>query len=192
MYEEISYHIKGIAPLIMHNGQLANPFNPIVVEMKELTAKRGKTDKDLKDISDLEFEGGLYLNESGKPIIPTKVIEATMHAGAKKQKNGKDFKAGAFCKEDALLIYDGPKSLQGLLADKRFRDITMMRVGPSKVPRTRAIYNSWELKFTMLHLPQTINRKAIDDAVLKAGELIGFCDSRPKYGRFEVLTNGKV
>jgi len=30
--------IKGVAPLIQHNGDLANPFNPFVRAMKELQA----------------------------------------------------------------------------------------------------------------------------------------------------------
>ena len=38
--QTIGFRFVGIAPLLMHNGALANPLNPLVKEMKAITGLR--------------------------------------------------------------------------------------------------------------------------------------------------------
>ena len=56
---ETTITIRGIAPLLMHNGQLANPLNPLAKEMKKVTSVRTKTDEHHLELQRLEFLAGL-------------------------------------------------------------------------------------------------------------------------------------
>ena len=41
-----TYNVRGVTPLMMHNGNIANPMNKIAIELKKLTGKkatRGRT-----------------------------------------------------------------------------------------------------------------------------------------------------
>lgn len=98
----------GLSPLLMHNGQLADPLNEFTKKMKEVSGKKKKTEADFEQLAKFEFLGSLWLNDKGKPIIPSHVIEAVGVAGAKKIRDGQTAKA-AFFAEDALLTYTGPK-----------------------------------------------------------------------------------
>ena len=91
-YKTIDFHIRGVAPLLMHNGQLANPMNKFAKAMKAVTSKRKKTDEDHIELARLEFLGGLYADDQGRAVLPGEVIEGTIVAGAKKTKKGKDAK----------------------------------------------------------------------------------------------------
>lgn len=188
MYQERKYRIKGIVPLMMHNGQLANPFNEFAKRIKVITNKgRGKTDEDLVQLAELEWEGGLYLDAQGKPCVPGEAIERTLLNGAMKSSNGPKFKAGAMCEGDWPLEYEGPKSLEALRADQNFRLVKMETVNRAKVLRTRPKFNNWELEFVMLLNPTVFNARDLDRAVMNAGRLIGLLEKRPRYGCFEIL-----
>ena len=50
--------IRSLSPLIMHNGQLADPFNHFSKAKKEITGKRAKTDADMMEIARLDWFGG--------------------------------------------------------------------------------------------------------------------------------------
>ena len=67
MYQMLYARICGLKPLLLHNGQLADPCNPITRASKEITAKRAKkTERDNELLGELEWIGGLYLAE---PLI---------------------------------------------------------------------------------------------------------------------------
>ena len=55
MLSSLTFRCVGIAPLLMHNGSLANPLNPKVKEMKEITSLRKKTDENHLELQRLEF-----------------------------------------------------------------------------------------------------------------------------------------
>jgi len=189
MYKTIDFHVRGAAPLLMHSGQLANPTNKFAKAIKVITGKRKKTDEDYITLSDLEFRGGLYVDEQGRPVIPGEVIEGTIVSGAKKTKKGKDAKSGIIVDGNFPLIYDGPKSVEGLLADERFRFITGAVVGQSRIMRTRPIFKTWEVKFTVSYLGDVFNPQEVIDFVETAGRVAGFGDWRPRFGRFDVLSH---
>ena len=92
MASVIEFKIEGISPLLMHNGQLANPLNPLVKQMKALTGQRKKTDEVHLELSRLEFRAGLYVSSSGAVQIPAELLESCLIEGAKKSKLGKQFK----------------------------------------------------------------------------------------------------
>jgi len=187
MYEVLKVKIVGVAPLIMHNIQLADPANRFVREIKRITNKKKQmTEADHIEKNRLEFLGGLYMGENG-PILPADMIEGVIISGAKKSSKGPQAKAGIVVEKHADVIYDGTRDPNELFADDDHRLTRMARVGQSKVTRTRPIFNSWAANLEVKYLPEIINREDIMEALRNGGMLCAVGDWRPRYGRFEVI-----
>jgi len=189
MYKTLDFHVRGVAPLLMHNGQLANPFNPFTKAMKVITAKRKKSEDDMIELANIEFMGGLYTNEDGRPVLPGELIEATLINGAKKTRRGNDAKSALIVQDNAVLDYEGPKKPEALRDDPRFRHTALVTIGKNKILRTRPIFKRWEAKFTVHYLPDTFNEAEVVDFVETAGRVCCFGDGRPRYGRFEIVSH---
>ena len=70
------------------------------------------------------------------------------------------------------------------MADFRFRDVRAMKVKTSRVMRTRPRFNMWRISFTATYDENILDFREIVDAIEYAGQYVGLCDSRPKYGKF--------
>ena len=186
MFAEKTYKVVGLAPLLMHNGQMVNPLNPIVKEIKKISSKRKKTDDDHAEISRLEFQASLYTNAKSEYIIPAEMIEATLINGAKKRKLGTKFKSAVFVEADGVLTYDGPKKWEERFKDSNCVNISKVRVQQNSVMRTRPQFNSWSTEFTVQYDPELVDESDLDNAVADAGRQCGFGDWRPRYGRFAI------
>jgi len=194
--KKVSLLVKGIAPLLMHNIQGANPLGKVAQVMKPKTSKRNKTDVDYAEIARLEWEAGLYLY-NGEVVMPAKNVEKCLILGARKTKNGKQFESSVFVEKDFMpLKYSGNKikvSQNGEFPNPEFnqyfeehRDIDMVRVGKNTVPRCRPIFHNWSFELILMYDDSVIDKRTIIDCVQDAGRLIGLCDRRPRNGRFEV------
>lgn len=186
MYEHVEFTIRGVAPLLCHNGQLADPLNPFAIALKEVTGKRKKTEADHIEMGRLEFLGGLYVDEKGAPCIPGLNIEAMLIDAAKKSKMGPAAKAGIISDGNWPITYEGPKSPEKMWASGNFKDRRGVGVQGSTVIRTRPIFRNWSLTFTVSFLPALLNKKDITDFLATAGQIIGLGDFVPRFGRFEV------
>lgn len=202
MYEEMQVRVEGVAPLIMHNGRLANPMDPVVREIARISAKERKTEVGAKKQSDLQWFGALYLNEENEVIVPGENIEAMLVLAGRKFKKGQQVTSGVFC-DGAWKLEMRPKlkqqaftigSIQGFIPtekrDVEFRDQRMGRVPPrtgGRVVITRPIFRNWSLAFTLSFEPTIIDREMLIEIVRKAGREIGLLDWRPKFGRFELM-----
>lgn len=184
---ELKVRITGKAPLLLHNGRLADPTDEVAREMKKITSKRTKTDDDHLELSRLEFMGGLYTDENNEPCIPGEVLESCLKSGAKVAKNGKKIAAGALIPEYTVpLQYSGPRDVDSLWADKRFVHRSGVKVGQARVIRTRPKFDQWACEFTIEYQPEVIDREEVVRAIEDAGNLKGLCDYRPRHGRFNV------
>ena len=132
----------------------------------------------------LEFLGGLYLSAEG-PVIPSQNIEGTLVYAARKRAQGLIAKSGMFCDAHALLEYDGPRTPDELWKDEGFRFAALVKVGQARVVRTRPIFKDWSTIATINYDDEQINLSGVDDWVKIGGSIIGLCDWRPKYGRYE-------
>lgn len=191
MHKTISFSIRGIAPLLCHNGQLANPLNSFARRMQQLNLanKKTKTEANFEEIARTEWMGSLYLNADGVPCVPGLSIESAIVEGARKFKLGKKFQSGVFSECDWPIRYDGPKSIDELWENTAFRDQRMVRVTTSRVLRTRPIFRSWQLDFDVAYLPDIVTRQQIIDVVAAVGRIVGLGDYRPRFGRFEIETH---
>ena len=190
-WNTVSYKLTSSAPLIMHNGQMADPANKWSKLKSQITAKRKKTDSDNEEILHILFLGSLYLDESG-PIIPAFVIDALVINGAKKSREGLVAKSGCYCLKHAKLEYDGPITAEELWNDERFRFHAMVRIGQMKVPSMRPVFEKWSTTIELSIEDTLVNVARVDEWIDAAGTQVGLCDWRPQHGRFTAeRINGK-
>ena len=107
-YKPLKFKITGVAPLLMHNGQTADPLNPHSRAIAEITSKRKKTEADYAEAARREWYAGLYLHGS-HPCIPAEAIEAALVKGAMKEKQGPAAKARLIIGDNRWLLYKGPR-----------------------------------------------------------------------------------
>ena len=178
---------KGTTPLLMNNCQCVNPLHPITLAKKKITDKPSKkrTDEDLIALSDLEWEGSLYWDDSVGLYIPAENIEATVRDGAKARRQGKDI-VRCFNVVDMFNPLNIGETLtkDQLRSDFRFRDVRQMKVMRARVTRTRGRFNMWSVEFDAVYDEKQLDLTTITDAMEYAGQYVGLCDSRPKYGKF--------
>lgn len=179
---------KGTTPLIMHSCQCVNPLHPIAKELKKYTSKRNKTDEDLKKISDLEWESGAYWKEGLGLYIPGENVEATLINGAKANKKGKDIeKYVDVCDLYIPFNYGENLTKEELIQSFEYRDTRVMTVQRSKILRTRPRFDQWTITFKITYNEEKIDLETIINAMEYAGNYVGLCDSRPKYGKFVAI-----
>jgi hypothetical protein len=82
--------------------------------------------------------------------------------------------------------YKGPHDAEKLWKDNTFHFSKLVRVQSSRVVRMRPIFNEWKTVVEVSYEESIINKARIDDWMQIAGTQIGFCDWRPRYGRFDV------
>jgi len=178
--------------MMMHNSRLANPFDKYAKRLAELHVKKRSRSVDklevLEEMAQVEWEGGLYHDETLGPYIPAEVVRASIIGGAKNSRGG------AACARAVTviggrfpLLYDGPRDLDGLWADENFMDQRIVTIVKSKVLRTRAIFSDWSLEFTIGYDENAIAHEALLRYVQDAGLYAGFGDARTLgFGRWRV------
>lgn len=189
--EQVKVRISGTSPLMMHNGQLVNPLNPIVKEMKKITSKTKKTDEDYDQLARLEFIGGLYYDSKVGPYIPQSCLWATIRAGARLQKKGPAVERGMMIL-DAMnrLEYTGTRK-SAEMYDAGFADIRNAKPPGSsgQVMRCRPKFDPpWSVAFTIVYDPAQMAPDELRHWTEQAGLLLGLCDGRKGLGmgRFTV------
>jgi hypothetical protein len=170
---------------MMHSSRLADPLDKIVKEIKKISGKTRKTDEDHDQMAYWEFVGGMYFAEGVGPFLPAANLRKAFIEAARKTKNGKQIEMGMFV--DTLvngLLYDGPRALDELWADKNFVDRSCVKVQAARLMRTRPIFHSWAVDAECSYDPAILDFAQINEFATTAGNYIGLGDYRPLYGRF--------
>lgn len=172
---------------MMHADTLANPLSPITKAHKELTSKRKKVDDDHFAIAKSEFTAGCYWSKDDGFYVPGQNFDATFLAGAKLQKLGVHWKRGALVLENRVkLLHDGPVDPEKLWEDPTFVDCRGVKIGSAKLMRYRPIFLDWAAELSVSVNTDVLDSKEAKKAIEDAGALIGVCEYRPRFGRFEV------
>jgi hypothetical protein len=187
MFSEIKFTIHGVSPLLLHNGQTADPLNTFSKQLKAVSGKRKKTDEDYAEMSRIEWHAALYVDKDGYLILPSSLLESCIYDGAKKSKLGKAFKSAVFVNDDAKLDIGTKKKGTELWGDANYRDVRGVRVGQSRVMRTRPIFRNWACSFVVMYDAEQVNEGEVIRAVRDAGANSGVGDFRPRFGRFEIV-----
>lgn len=187
MLETLKARLTGTSPLLLHNGALCDPMSAGARAIKEVSKIRNKTDEHHAELMRLEWLASLYLDEERRPAIPGTNILSAVVAGARKSKRGKQAKAAVFdAKPFYPLLYSGPKDLDKLFADPRFRDVRPVRVGSARVMRCRPRFADWALEIELLVSTDVMEVRDVVEALEMAGATEGLGDDRPRHGRFTV------
>lgn len=180
--------IRGTAPLIMHSSRLADALDPATKALKEISAKRKKTDDDLAQLSLTEWLGGLYYDPALKTIyMPSDNVQACLIEAAKATRKGKTVDRAIFLDGDVnpLDFPDKNKTIEALSKDENYvfrKVVTVMR---AKVVRTRPIFREWSTSVFGVLDTSEMNWQDFVGIVERAGSFVGLGDWRPRYGRFE-------
>ena len=185
----IRIECKGVSPLLMHSDRASDPLSRDAQWLSEITGKRKKTETDIIELARREFHCSLYLDTAGRPTIPIDNVHSCLYAAAKRRKEGPLF-SGSFTVSSVNFDYDGPDEPDALWEQQdTFVDRRSVKVGTSRVIRTRAIFPVWSLKVEAEHDPDVADFFNIKLWAEIAGTRIGLGDYRPQrgglFGRFE-------
>jgi hypothetical protein len=191
-YKHLKCRIRGLVPTILNNGRKANPMDKFAKAAKAIlsTKKRGSvlSDEQAEELAKIEFMGALYVDDEGQVCWPGENIESMIGASARKFRRGDDAKIGMLVDGDWPLLYDGPKDIEALWKDLKFRKVCMAKLKGVPVLKCRPIFHQWELEFVVSYDPEIIDANTIQQWLEMGGRRVGLSDWRPKYGRFEVLS----
>lgn len=188
----VTIKIAGMRPLVMHNGQLADPTNVYTRAIKKIISKGSKklTDSDYEERDRLEWLGGLYWSDELKAIaIPSDNFERCIQDGAKKNRLGKDFAAAVFLQDAEVVIHHrlSGKTKEAIATDPGFTIRKGVKVQLARIIRVRPMVpTGWTATFTIEFDDTIVNRAQVVTATEEAGALVGLGDHRPKFGRFSV------
>ena len=192
---KIQVTLVGTSPLLMHHPQMADPAFEINRLIKELTAKRKKTDADQAQIGRLEWFGGIYTMTNGgdKAVVsqPASKVRKCFINTARISKQGKQVeRAISFHDLDVPLQYDGPKELEALYEKEQFRSRLSVGVSGRRIMRVRPRFLPWALVLNGTFIEDAgLNFDDLERIVELAGLVEGIGDNRVNgYGRF----TGKV
>lgn len=186
MIERIEARLIGEVPLLLKNGQTADPGNPFAIAAKAITEKSQKTTDDLTELRRIKWEGALYVRD-GKIVIPADNVLASVRDAAALVKKKKQALAGTFAEAaEFVLEYDGPKDIAKLYASGKFIDERLVVVQRARIMCVRPRFDQWILPIVLLVNPSVFDVKRARECLEVAGERIGLCDNRPRFGRFRV------
>ena len=187
--DSLNFKIRGTTPILMHNSQLSDPLNRYTKSLKKITGKRKKTEEDLVEMSRIEALGGLYWNSEYGLHLPGENIEACLLAACKFKKLGTTFKRGAQVVELCcpLVGTGAPDDPEDIAKNDNFKYVKSVKVGTSRVMRTRPIFESWETSFTVMYDASQLQEEEIIEAANSAGLMVGLGDWRPRFGKFEIV-----
>lgn len=183
---DFTLDITGSAPLLMHSARLSDPLDPATRALAKVTGKRKKTEDDHAEAARLEHAGSLYLDAELGPYVPGANVEACLFRGASKFKLMSTLKTALLIPEEVNPIaYKGPRTQDGLWKDKAFVHRASVKVGQSRVIRTRPAFHSWAVSVLGSLDTEIVDPAAFEQIVETSGRLVGLGDWRPRFGRFE-------
>lgn len=197
--EQIKVKFKGINSIVLHNNQAVSPFNKYSHAMKGITKKKNKTENDWLELGRIEWESGLYLNEKGTVVIPSRCIKACLKEAAKIRKLGKviekSIQIGEIDQVDCVLSYEGSQIKVSLIDssvpnpnfDQFYKDHrydAVVGIKDSSLLRVRPIFRNWHVVFNIYYFESFIDLRTLQTVIEDAGRFIGLCDGRPDYGKF--------
>ena len=193
--ESARFRITGTRPLLVCRGEGANPFDEQARKIKTVSQKRKKTDEDHELLARMQFESSAYYDEAIGMYLPVDNLMKCCENGAAKYKEASLVKAGLLIKGfvgkeldngAAKIIYDGPRKLNDIYADKRFVSLRMGKIPGSRtsILVARPIFQSWVIEFLCEYSDFTKER--LLDYWTAAGRLVGIGAWRPRHGLFSV------
>lgn len=175
----------GGTPLLCHNERLADPLDPVTMEIAKLSGQRKKPEAIHLEIARLEFAGGLYHDEEIGPYLPTWNIVRCIQDGGTRFKLGRDIvRALIPVEEKSVIEYEGPRDIGQMWEDGRFASRKGVGISGKRVIRTRPVFTEWKVVAELELDLDILTPEKVDQCVHSAGKYSGIGDNRPVFGRF--------
>jgi hypothetical protein len=183
--------LRGVRPMILHNGRLANPLDPHTRAVAAIARKRNKTDTDHAELAAIEARGGMYETSDGRLGLPTENVWRCLYDAAKAYKLGEAVKQALLDPADVV-----PLTIPGLGTPQcdeylRRREGLLLYV-PVVVQRRRVmrarplVPAGWSATVDFTLLTDVLQPERLGPVFDRAARLVGLGDWRPRYGLFEV------
>ena len=190
---EIQATIRGVRPLLMHNGALVDSQSEHAKQKAAITKKKPQTDSDKAELARLDFLGALYLDDTGKVVIPHINLLAVITKGAGKERKGPDVKSGVFIPENGVLDFgdpkiknDGKETAATLWASGNYADRRRVVIQRQGIMKVRPRFDNWTCSFNLDIDEEICNPDDVQRWLEIGGKRSGLGDYRPIFGRFEV------
>lgn len=190
----VQIRLSGRSPLVLHNIRLADPDDPFAREIAAIAKKRNKTEDDRKAIARLEWFGGLYTDDEGRPaaVLPTANLRKCLVQAAKRSKQGAQLGRALHMADVSVpIVHGGPADLEALYADQAYHYRRAVAVSGARTMRTRPQFRTWRVEAFAELLDDVMDVDALQRIVEGAGISEGLAENRINgLGRFdgEVLT----
>lgn len=192
MFYEIE--IKGIRPLLMHNGTAGlDTRSPASLEISDIARKRGsnRTESDDARLRELECQRCLWLDEKGSPTIPEGALRSMIETAARKMKQGPQVREGLQISRVVEFRYDKHLGRTVEELGEKAQFTVAVVVNKARVLRTRAKFDSWECTFIVETDEELCDQGQLEAWLDIGGRRIGLGDWRPEksgtFGRFETV-----
>jgi len=184
-----SVHIIGATPMIIHNGRTASPLDVYAKKMKTITSKRKKTEEDIRDLLEIQWEGALYWDDAIGLHMPVENLLAALLKAARKHKMGPQISGFIFEQPVGFpILTNNHDNWDKLCADESNKFIKTVSIGGrSKTLSCRPIFNAWELKFEFFVDESVITLDEIKTLIATMASRVGlgvWTPSHPKPGNF--------
>jgi len=188
MIKTIAVKLVGVCPILMHNGQAADPLNKFAKQLSTLSGKKKKTEADHIALAEIEFFAGLYL-KGDSYILPGVNIESMLSkkAFAAIGVSKADMLSGVFIDDDFILdSYSGPRDPRERQLDKNCYDRRLVKVSTARIARTRPKFQQWSATGEINYDDSVVDASKLMHLLIVCGQSVGIGDYRPKFGRFTV------
>lgn len=186
--------LRGIRPLIMHNGAAGiDRRSPANLEKADIARKRGsnRTEADDERLRELECQTSIWYDYDGTPTIPPAAIRAAIETAARKLKQGPQVREGMAITEVKVFDYDRAglgTTVEELGKNAQFT--VPVVVQRNRLERTRAKFDEWSVTLLLEADDELVDQQQLESWLDIAGRRIGLGDWRPEksgdYGRFVV------
>ena len=185
--------MTGTTALLCSTQRGADPTDTDVQKLALLTRIPGpkKTVDNHAEIARLQFSINLPYDEPLKRVVlPCINVWNGIRDAARKERKGKLIEQYVKTIEDTVpLIYEGPKTKEDLLADKRFYDTRLVNHGPPGKPKmvlcTRPIFRIWAAEMGFWLEEDQVNPEDFKRWAIQLGQYLGIGGFRLRYGRFD-------
>ena len=189
---QITIKAVGTKPLLLHNVDLANPLNPWARKMTDLrgTPSKRRTEKWHEEMAYVSFMGAFYDIPGIDGVgIPSENMRRSLIVAAKASRLGTQVQRALMVTTPAVsLIYDGPKTSQGMWDTGKFHLTRMIRGTGGASPTTYPIFRDWAVKVPFELDESLLNVRDLTEIAERAGRIEGLGASRSQgYGRYDAL-----
>ncbi len=190
--ETLKIKLTGERPLLIANGQSADPLDPQTIEISQVSQKKKKTREDHELLSRLQFQAACYFDESLGCYLPSANLFRALQEGAGRFKEGPLVKAQLVVKgfngkelepAGSPIMPDGRCTPNELYEKKEHVSRKVGKLnGRTSIVITRPIFNEWNVLFQLEFADITVTR--VLEYLRIAGQFKGLGTWRPVYGLF--------